>query len=315
MFTKGLIVDIEQDKFLEPYLSQVKKQFQSIEFISSKDPDFKEKLADTEALLCLITTQITKEVIDSAPKLKYLGVRAASFSGIDARHARSKNITVCNLGGYGTNAVAEFTIAALFKAARDLEASKQKARSGEIKLGMFASGMELRNKMLGVIGAGKIGSRVAEIALGIGMKVLYFARHDKPGLEKLGAQRSELDEILKTSDCISLNLLLNQETKGIINKEKIALLKKGCIFVSPSPQALIDSNAMLQKANTGDIKFVFDHAYELSHEEQQKFLNAKNCYVYTSIAIDTPETITALWETFTSNVEQFAKGKPQNVVN
>ena len=315
MFTKGLIVDIEEAKFPTDYLSRIKKQCKTVEFINSKDSDFLKKLADTEVILCLITTPITREVVDAAPKLKYIGVRSAGFAAIDAVYARSKNITVCNLGGYSTNAVAEFTIAILFEAARDLEASKQRARTEPIKLGMFASGMELRNKTLGIIGAGKIGSRVAEIGLGIGMKVLYFARHNKPDLDKSGAKRAELDDLLKQSDAISLNLSHNKETEGIITKEKIDLLKKGCIFVNPSPQALIDGDAMREKAERGDIKFVFSGAYEIPPEEQQKFLKAKNCYVYTPIGIDTPETITACWETLVSNLEHFVAGTPQNVVN
>lgn len=316
MFAKGIVVDLLQERFLEPYLSRAKKQFQTLEFITSKDADFKEKVKEAEAILCLITTPITKEVIDAAPKLKYIGVRSTSFAAIDATYARSKGITVCNLGGYSTNAVAEFTIATLWEAARNLEASKQKARTGEIKLAMASNiGMELRGKTLGVIGAGKIGSRVAEIGLGIGMKVIYSSRNNKPELDAHGARQVEIDEIIKTSDCISLNLVSNKETLGIISKEKIALLKKDCIFVNPSPHALIDSEAMRKKAESGDIKFVFDHAYEIPYEEQQKFVNTPNCYVYTPIAIDTPETITTLWETFTNNIEKFLRGAPQNVVN
>ncbi len=315
MLTKALIVDIEHEKFPQEYLGRIRHLFPSVAFASSKDPNFKKILRDVEVILCLITTPITKEIIDAAPQLQYIGVRAASFSAIDAMYARSKNITVCNLGGYSTNAVAEFTIAALFEAARGLEAAKQRARSGVIKLGLFASGMELRNKVLGVIGAGKIGSRVAEIGIGIGMRVVYVSRHNKPHLETLGARRVELDALLAQSDAVSLNLLLDKATTGIISKEKITLLKKGCIFVSPSPHALIDGVAMREKAERGDITFVFDHAYELSPEEQQQFLQTKNCSVYAPIAIDTPETITALWETLTSNIEKFINGTPQNVVN
>jgi glycerate dehydrogenase len=315
MFTKGLVVDIDQEKFWQPYLSRMKKQFQVLEFVSFKDRDFQEKLKDADAILCMITTPITKEVIDAAPKLRYIGVRSTSFAAIDTTYARAKGITVCNLGSYSTNAVAEFTIAALWEAARNLETSKQRARSGEITLGVSTDGIELRGKTLGVIGAGNIGSRVAEIGLGIGMKVLYSSRHDKPELNKKGARRAELDEILKTSDCISLNLLSSPETKGMISKEKISLLKKGCIFVSPSPHDLIDSETMRQKAQSGDIKFVFDHAYEIPKEEQQKFVNTPNCYVYAPIAIDTPETMITLRETFAANVEKFLEGKPQNVVN
>jgi len=101
-------------------------------------------------------------------------------------------------------------------------------------------GLELKGKTLGVIGAGKIGSRIAEIGLGIGMKVIYFARSNKSVLDKRGADRKELDEVFSQSDFVSLNLALNKETEGMISREKIDLLKKGCVFINLAPPPLID---------------------------------------------------------------------------
>ncbi len=168
-----------------------------------------------------IFTKIDKGIIDAGGvNLKYIGVLATAFDAIDTKYARSKNITVCNLGGYSTEAVSEFFFAALLEQIRALEQSKQQARQEDYSFDKFM-GLELKDKVLGVIGAGKIGKRIAEIGLAFGAKVSYFSRVNKPEIDKLGAQKKELDEILKTSDFIALTLALNEETKGIISKADV----------------------------------------------------------------------------------------------
>ncbi len=246
--------------------------------------------------------------------LKYIGVLATAFDAIDTKYARSKNITVCNLGGYSTEAVSEFFFAALLEQIRALEQSKQQARQEDYSFDKFM-GLELKDKVLGVIGAGKIGKRIAEIGLAFGAKVSYFSRVNKPEIDKLGAQKKELDEILKTSDFIALTLALNEETKGIISKDKLDLLKKGCVLINIAPPPLIDQEAMLQKSATGDIIFIFDHSDDLEPTLAKRFLENKNCIVYPPIAFRTIQANTARWEIFTSNIENFTVNKPQNIVN
>lgn len=314
MLTKALLIDFKKGEITPPYFSRIKKLFKTIEFISGDDPKLFNQLKDTEVILCKISTKIDKQVIDGTPKLKYIGVCSTAFDAIDAKYARTKKVTVCNLGGYSTEAVAEFFFAALFERIRELERAKQQARKNDFSFAGFM-GMELKNKILGVIGAGKIGSRVAEIGLGIGMKVIYFSRKTKAEIEKMGAKKKNLDEVLSTSDFISLNLILNKETEGIISKEKISLLKKNCIFINLAPPKLINQEIMLKKADKGEITFIFDHSDDIDLSLAKKFLKTKNCIVYPPVAFRTDEANTARWETLISNAEKFISDSSQNVVN
>lgn len=314
MLSKSVFIDFKEEDIPPVYSERLKKLFTSCKTIQRDDPKLLEVVKDADIILVKIFTKIDKTVIDAAPNLQYIGVLATAFDAVDASYARSKNIDVCNLGGYSTEAVAEFFFAALLEQTRQIEQAKQQARREDYSFDKFL-GSELKGKTLGVIGAGKIGSRIAEISLGFGMKVLYFSRSNKPEINTLGAEKKDLDEILSQSDFISLNLVLNQETEGIINKDKINLLKKGCVFINTAPPTLVDQEAIMEKAARGDIAFIFDHSDDIDANLAKRFLETKNCVVYPPIAFRTEEANTARWETFVANIENFIAGKPQNIVN
>ncbi len=314
MFNKALFLDLKESDIESKYLDRITKLFNSYEFLPKDDPQLFNSLKDTEIILAQAGTPIGKEMIDASPNLKYIGMPATGYSSVDVAYAREKGITVCNLGGYSTEAVSEFCIAVLFERARELERAKQQARNEDYSFDKFM-GTELLGKTLGVIGAGQIGSRIAEIGLGIGMKVIYSSRSSKPGLDSKGAVKKEMDEVLSLSDFVGLGLALNKETEGIISKEKIGLLKKGCIFISLVPPQLVDQEAIMEKAKSGDITFIFDHSDDLDSALAKRFLDTPNCIVYPPTAFRTVEATVARWEIFTSNVEMFDKDTPQNVVN
>lgn len=315
-----LFLDIPKDSVAPAYLKRIQDQFKTSAFLKTgaflqrKDPELKAELKDADAILASISTKVDKEIIDAAPNLKYVGVFSTAFNAVDAKYARSKGVVVCNLGGYSTEAVAEFTFAALFEHLRALEKAKEQARKEDYSFDKFM-GVELKNRTLGVIGAGKIGSRIAEIGLGIGMKVIYFSRKNKPAIEKLGAQKKTLEEVLSESDFLALALALNKETQGIIAKDKINLIGEGAVLINIAPLPLLDQEAVMKRANEGKLTFIFDHSDDLKPEEAKKYLKTKNCVVYPPIAFRTEEATLTRLETFASNVENFVKGKPQNVVN
>ena len=226
MLKKAVFIDFKKSEIEKKYLDRIKKLFESIVFTPRDDATLLNVVKDSQAILARISTKIDKGLIDAAPTLKYIGTLSAAFDAVDAKYARSKQIDVCNLGGYSTGAVSEFFFAVLFEHVRELEKAKHQARKEDYSLDKFMD-LELSGKTLGVIGAGKIGSRIAEIGLGIGLKVLYFSREVKGDIEKRGARKTELENLLSESDFVSLNLALNNETKGIINKDRIKLLKKG----------------------------------------------------------------------------------------
>ncbi|MEK7615632.1 MAG: 2-hydroxyacid dehydrogenase [Patescibacteria group bacterium] len=299
----ALLVDIIIE-IPKPYLDRITRRF-SIQRVKSDSPDFNKALAGADAIFCNISTKVSKKVIDAAPKLKYIGTLSTAYDGVDAAYAHKKGIVVCNLGGYSTEAVAEWTIAVLFEHMRELERAKVQARTGDYSFASFV-GTELAGKTLGVVGTGKIGSRVAEIGHGIGMKVLYFSRHRK---------NASLEKLLKASDVISLNVIQNESTDGMIGKKQIGLMKQGVIFINTAGSRPIDWNAMRSVVKSGKVHLLFHNAHGLDPAIIKELSPLKNVEFYPGIAFRTKESMQNMFETFTSNIEQFLKGKPQNVVN
>lgn len=311
---KALFIDYKKSDVPSEYLQRVTKLFDVNKFISRDDKNLSKELEETEVIFAKISTKIDKQTIDNAPKLKYVGVLSTAFDAIDAKYARKKKISVCNLGGYSTEAVAEFTIATMLEQARTLEQAKNQARKEDYAFNKLM-GIELKGRTLGVIGAGKIGGRIAEIGFGFGMNVIYFSRSKKPQLDRKGAKKKTLNKVLSESDFIALALLFNKQTENIINKDAIKHIKKGAIFVNIAPPHLVDSNSIMKKASSGDVTFIFDHSDDISPSLAKKFLKTKNCIVYPPVAFRTEEANTARFDTFASNIEGFVKGKPQNKVN
>jgi glycerate dehydrogenase len=314
MFGKALFINFRERELPESYFLRLQPLFEKIEYIQRDDPKLKESLIDTEVMFTKFGVLIDKEIIDTAPKLKYIGKLATAYDDIDVKYAREKGITVCNLGGYSTEAVAEFAIATIWERARELERAKNQARKEDFGFTDFM-GIELKDKTLGVIGAGKIGGRIAEIGLGIGMKVNYFSRENKNEIEAKGGVKKELDEVISESDFVAVALVLNKETENVINKDKIALFKENAIVVNIAPPVLIDQEAILERTEKGNLTFIFDHSDDISLELAKRFLANEHCIVYPPVAFRSKEADINKWETFTSNMENFVKGNPQNVVD
>ena len=189
----------------------------------------------------------------------FLGTGAASYMNI--AELKELGIAVHIIKGYGDTAVAEHTIALMFAASRDLAIMDREVRGGTWKP---REGVQLLDKTLGIIGLGGIGSEVARIGAGIGMKVIAYNRTSKPGS---GVTMADLDTVLSQSDAISINLTLSDETRGFLTPERIARMKKGVIFVNTARGALVDEAAMLAALESGHIRHA---ALDVFHAEPLK---------------------------------------------
>ena len=180
--------------------------------------------------------------LEACPSLKaivFLGTGAASF--IDLEAAAAQGITVRAYKGYGDRSVAEHAMALMFAAARQIPAMDAGIRAGRWET---TNGIELLGKTLGVIGTGGIGAEMARMAAGIGMKVLAWNRSGvKPGLP---CPEVPLDELLSVSDVVSLHLVLNEGTKGFIDREKLGRMKPGAILVNTARGAVVDEAALIE---------------------------------------------------------------------
>jgi D-3-phosphoglycerate dehydrogenase len=187
------------------------------------------------------------ELVAQCPQLKhivFLGTGAASYMNVD--ELKSRGVNVHTIKGYGDTAVAEHTIALMFAAARDVARMDREVRGG---IWTPQEGVQLFGKTLGVIGLGGIGNEVARMGKGLGMDVIGWNRTRRAGVPLV-----DIDTLLAKSDVVSLNLVLNDETRGFLSKERIARMKPGVILVNTARGALVDEGALLDALNTGHIR-------------------------------------------------------------
>jgi len=189
------------------------------------------------------------ELVSQSKTLKhivFLGTGAASY--MDIAELKALGITVHIIKGYGDIAVAEHTIALMFAAARDVAGMDREVRGG---VWTPKEGVQLFGKTLGVIGVGGIGREVARMARGLGMEVLAWNRTPR---SEAGMTMVDLDTLLAKSDVVSINLVLNDETRGFLDAARIGRMKPGVILVNTARGALIDEAAMLAALKSGHIR-------------------------------------------------------------
>ncbi len=178
------------------------------------------------------------ELVTQCPQLRhivFLGTGAASYMNIG--ELQNRGVTVHTIKGYGDTAVAEHAIGLMFACARDIARMDREVRSG---IWIPQEGVQLLGKILGVIGFGGIGTEVARLGKGLGMQVIAYNR-----TPRVGAPLVDIDELLERSDVVSLNLTLNEATRGFLSAERIARLKPGVILVNTARGALIDEAALI----------------------------------------------------------------------
>lgn len=189
------------------------------------------------------------ELVARCPQLKhivFLGTGAASYMNVAELNARG--VKIHTIKGYGDTAVAEHTVALIFAAARNVARMDREVRSG---VWTPQEGVQLLGKTLGVIGLGGIGAEVARIGKGLGMEVVAYNRTPRPDA---GVPQVDIDTLLAKSDVVSLNLVLNDETRGFLSKERIARMKLGAILVNTARGALADEAALVAALRSGHIR-------------------------------------------------------------
>lgn len=224
----------------------------------SREELFREA-GDTDILVLRLAHIIDKEVINAAPGLKIIASPTTGLNHIDVAYAESKNIKIVSLKGETeflrkVHATSEHTFALLLALMRKLPWNFNSIVSGGRWDRDSFKGRELSEKTLGIIGFGRLGSRVAKIARGFDMNVLAHDPHvSKVDIEAGGATPIELDYLLEHSDIISVHVPLNDETKNLINAPLIAKMKQGVIIVNTSRGEILDEDALLQALESGKI--------------------------------------------------------------
>ncbi len=207
-----------------------------------------------DVLIVRSRTKVTREVIDAGKNLKVIARAGVGLDNIDVNYARSKGIEVVNTPEGPTESVAELTIGFMIAAARYITLYDRLVKEGQWPKGKYV-GFELQGKTLGIIGLGRIGSRVAEIAKVIGMRVIAYDIADvRDRAQKLGVElASSLDELLPKCDIVSLHVPLTPQTYHMIGRREFSLMKDGVIFINTSRGEIVDTKALLEALNSGKV--------------------------------------------------------------
>lgn len=273
-----------------------------------------ERSKDADAIL-VTRVFMTEDLIRQLPNLKYIGVFATGFNMVDVKVAAEQGITVCNVPHYCSKTVAQMVFAHLMELCIHVDVHTDYVKSNrwqesldyERKVAPF---LELTGKTMGIIGYGSIGIAVAEIAKAMGMNVIAYSKSPKE------IETVSLETLLKESDVVSVHCALNDETRGMINLERMKTMKPTAFIINTSRGAVVNEAELAQALNEGIIAGAgVDVMSEEPPNEHFPLLTAKNCYITPHIAWASRESRKRLVTQVAKNIECFQKGETQNKVN
>lgn len=268
------------------------------------------RIKDADAVI-VNWTNLNKEVFDKCKNLKYLGVVATGYGWLDVPYAVKKEIVVTNVPGYSTESVSELVfgqIISLIRKTRDADALVRSGKFEQIGL----QGKELQNKTIGIVGLGNIGKRVSEIAQAFKMNVIYWNRTRNSDYEKRGIKYSNLDDLFKRSDIVTIHIASTPETKKMINEKHFTEMKEGAVFINMAAGDVIDENALIRFLEKGKIKAILD-VFE-NHKPKEGFIKSKNTLLSPEIGFFTEESINRLNDIAIKNARIYLEGKTQNKI-
>ncbi|MCS7106512.1 MAG: D-glycerate dehydrogenase [Acidilobaceae archaeon] len=281
------------------------------------------KAKEADAFFSLLTDRIDCNLL-SASRLRIVAQYAVGFDNIDVKCATEHGIYVTNTPGVLTEATAEHTWALILAVARRIVEADHFVRWGEWwRLStawhpLMLLGTELEGKTLGIVGLGRIGSRVAEIAKAFRMRVLYYDVERRKELEeKLGIEYKELDELLAVSDIVTLHTPLTPETRGLIGEERLRRMKRTALLINTARGAVVDTNALVKALREGWIAGAALDVFEREPLEPNHPLTAlKNVVLTPHVASATRETRMRMAELVAENLIAFYEGRePPTLVN
>ncbi|MBN2029824.1 D-2-hydroxyacid dehydrogenase [bacterium] len=270
----------------------------------------------------LLTNKVmlTKEIINRLPHLKYIGVMATGYNVVDIEAARRKNIPVTNVPAYGTQSVVQMVFAHLLHFTQHVAHHAETVRHGKwTQAPDFCywdeALIELENLTMGIIGFGKIGRRVSEVATALGMKVLINDLAPVSDLPK-NIRQVDTPTIFRESDVLTLHCPLTKNNHQLINQERLSLMKKTAYLINTARGPLINEKALADALNNGRIAGAgLDVLSVEPPPEDNPLLRAKNCAITPHIAWATRSARQRLLNTLAENIKGFLEGNPQNVIN
>jgi glycerate dehydrogenase len=284
-----------------------------ISFGAPTADDLVRRAAGATVLVTLYTyTEVEAGALERLPRLRLVATRTAGYSHIDVEAAGARGVSVATVPAAAIESVAEYTFGALLALQRRLFAAHESTRGGRWDYTSFR-GFELAGRTLGVLGPGRIGARVAELGAAFGMRVLCWSPR---GGEVAGVESVPLEELLARSDVVSVNVALADDTAGLLDESRLALMKPTAILVNTARGGIVDDEALVRRLEArllgGAVLDVL--GTEPPGEELRRLAAAPNVLVTPHIAWHTEEALARQFDEVTGNVLAFLDGAPRNLV-
>ena len=274
-----------------------------------------ERIGNSDAVF-LNKIQITKEIFDACPNLKYIGVLATGYNVIDLEAAKAHGVTVTNIPAYSTESVAQHVFSFILYFTNQVAQHSASVMSGDwVKCRDFCfwngSLSELKGKTLGIFGYGNIGKKVCELGKAFGMNVICCTRTPKEGMP----EAVSFEDLLKRSDFLTLHAPLTEQTKNIINKESLSLMKKSAYLINTARGGFVVEQDLADCLNNNGIAgYAADVLLQEPMAADCPLLKAKNCVITPHIAWAPRETRKRLQGIAEQNLKAWIAGKPINTV-
>ena len=265
-------------------------------------------------------TVLSAETLEQLTELKYIGVLATGVNVVDLNAAQQHDIVVTNVPGYSTDSVAQMVFALLLEMTQHVGLHNSLVQQGDwVNCDDFSFTarplMELAGKTIGIVGFGKIGRSVAQIATAFGMNVLIHTAHPEKYQGETKLKFVDIDQLFSVADVISLNCPLTEATEDLVNTARLARVKEGALLINTGRGPLIDDEAVAEALEEGYLGgYATDVLSQEPPNEDNPLLAAPNCIITPHIAWATVEARQRLLQIVVENIVAFQNGAPQNRV-
>ena len=316
----SLLEPIGIDKALMDELSAplIEKGHEFI-FYDNKTTDTEElyNRAKDSDIVMIANNPLPDSVIERCEKIKMLDVAFTGIDHVGQKACKEKGVVICNAAGYSNETVSELAVGMAINLLRKINAGDKAVREGKTLASAGLMGTELGTKTVGIIGTGRIGIMTAKLFKAFGCRVLGYSRTKKEEAVQAGIEYTELDELLKISDIVSLHVPSTAETKGFLSRERISLMKQTAILINRARGAVVDNEALAEALNSDKIAGAAIDVFDMEPPIPADYplLKAKNTLLTPHVAFASKESMIRRAHIVFDNLYAYLEGKPVNVVD
>ena len=288
-------------------------------FYDNKTTDTEElyNRAKDSDIVMIANNPLPDSVIERCEKIKMLDVAFTGIDHVGQKACKEKGVVICNAAGYSNETVSELAVGMAINLLRKINAGDKAVREGKTLASAGLMGTELGTKTVGIIGTGRIGIMTAKLFKAFGCRVIGYSRTKKEEAVQAGIEYTELDELLKISDIVSLHVPSTAETKGFLSRERISLMKQTAILINCARGAVVDNEALAEALNSDKIAGAAIDVFDMEPPIPADYplINAKNTLLTPHVAFASKESMIRRAHIVFDNLYAYLDGKPVNVVD